>query len=366
MSNCDVIVLAAGSGSRAGADKMLFSLTEDTVAERAAGAFAVLDFVEKIIIAASADNIERIKNIFADFPLKPIEIVEGGATRHLSVKAALERATSPLVLIHDGARPFVSAELIQRVYEKTLAEGSAVPALPPVDSIREIREGKITGAPNRAKLWRVQTPQGYLTRAIKGAFEKARRQDYTDESELYLETVSAPCVVDGEEANSKVTTLSDLLQSNTRIGLGWDLHKLKQGLPLVICGVRVPYTHGLEAHSDGDVAAHAVIDSLLSAAGLPDIGHFFPDSDAAYQGADSMELLGKINKKISGLNYKINNLVVLIIADKPRLAPYAEQMKARLAQVLGIKKERLALHFKTSEGTHPAHTVQCFSLCNLL
>jgi len=364
MSNCDVIILAAGVSARAGADKMLYPLLEDTVIERAVQAFLPLPFVDRAIIAANKYNQAQIKKLFKDCALKPIEIVLGGSTRHLSVKAAMQKVSAPYVLIHDGARPFVSSALIQDVYKCACKKGSAIPVLPVTDSIRKIDDSKIIDKLDRENFVFVQTPQGFDSAKLRQAFVLAARTDYTDESELYAEQIEKPAIVTGSETNYKITSLQDLISARVKVGIGWDLHKLKQGIPLVICGVKVPYNKGLDAHSDGDIAIHAIIDALLSASGLPDIGYFFPDTDAAYAGADSMELLAIAYNKVKALNKKINNLSVLIIADKPKLLPYADQMKERLCLALNIKKEQIALHFKTSEGQFSS--MQSWAICTML
>jgi len=363
MGKCDVIILAAGASTRAKADKMLYKLLEGTVIERTVQAFLPLPFVSRIIIATNTDNQEQIAKLFKDYDNSSIEVVLGSNSRHLSVKSALQKAQAPYVLIHDGARPFVNAELIRRVYEATCKSGSAIPALPLTDSIRKVDNASITDGIDREKYMLVQTPQGFDTAKIKQAFVQAEHTSYTDESLLYLEQIGLPKVVAGCEDNYKITTWQDLLSARVKVGIGWDLHNLKEGIPLVICGIRVPYNKGLEAHSNGDVAIHAIIDALLSASGLPDIGCFFPDSSPAYKGVDSMELLAIAYNKVKALNKKINNLSVLIIADEPKLNPYGEQMKKRLCLALGIKAEQLAIHFKTSEGHAPAGCVQSWAIC---
>lgn len=365
MTYCDVIVLAAGRGSRAGVDKMLHRLLWDTVIERAVQAFASLDFVKKIIVAASADNIAEIENIFVDFRQKPVKVILGGATRHLSVKAALDKVQSPIVLVHDGARPFVSPPLIESVYKETLAKGSAVPVLAVADSIRKIEQDKIVGIVDRNNYVLVQTPQGYNANELKKAFSLADRIDYSDEAELYLQKIASPQIVEGSADNYKLTSPFDLVASGQKVGVGWDLHKLIKDKPLTICGVKVPYDWGLDAHSDGDVAVHAIIDALLSATGLADIGWHFPDTNPSLKDVSSMLLLAEIAQKLDTLGNSINNLVVLIIADKPKLNSFAEKMKDELSAVLGIKKEQIALHFKTSEGVYPPLTMQCWALCSL-
>jgi len=214
---------------------------------------------------------------------------------------------------------------------------------------------------DRSRLWLVQTPQAFRAELLQETLRRARSEGWqaTDEASLVERMGGEVRLVMGERHNLKVTTPEDLRlvrgwlaggEPAWRVGQGLDVHRLVEGRPLILAGVRIPFSRGLEGHSDADVVAHAVMDALLSAVGLGDIGQHFPDHDPAYAGADSLALLGRVVEMLAARGWRPAQVSVTCLAQAPRLAPYREQMRANLARVLGLEAEAVNLAATTSEG----------------
>ena len=350
-----VIICAAGKGERAGFDKnkLLAPLYGAPALWHTLKKFNIPE-VDEVIVAASEYDLEEISALCK--PLK-YKIVKGGATRTESVKKALAEVTGEIVLIHDGARPFVSHELILNCIDGVKKFGSAVAAIKLTDTAVCGQLGYITDRLDRDTTFRIQTPQGFLTEDIRRAYALAGDKVYTDDSAVYGEFIEHARLIDGEESNIKLTYKSDFnreLPFTAACGLtgfGVDIHAFgkKQNF-IKLCGVEIPCDTGLIAHSDGDVALHAVMDALLSASGLKDIGHYFPDSDPAFKGADSAELLKKVIGLVSEKGLHVNNLSVAVQAEKPRLSPYIDKMVARLAELTGADCGKISVTAGTCEG----------------
>lgn len=337
----DVIIAANGISSRMGFDKLSAGIGTKTVIDRTVNAFRDIPEIDKIIL---------VSNVAYD--ISGVVCVKGGSTRQESVKLGLEAVTSDYVLIHDGARPFVSRDLIISVMNTAKEKGCAVPCIPSSDSIRTVKDGKIIGGIDRATSFLVQTPQGFNSNSIKYAFEKAELsgKSYTDESEMYSKFI-APChTVTGENANRKLTTPADFFGLNARIGTGYDVHRRQDGKKLKLCGLEIPCEFGLLAHSDGDVCLHAVMDALLTAVGERDIGVFFPDVDERYKDADSAELLKTVLKILNDKNAEIISLNLTVIAQKPKLSNHIEKMRSNLSALLNIDSQKISISATTSEN----------------
>lgn len=338
----DAIIAANGNSVRMGFDKLAEKIGENTVLARTVNAFKNIDGIEKIIIVS--DNAPDLEGVLT---------VKGGKTRELSVREGLRKAEAKYVLVHDGARPFVSKELVERVMRETEKHGSAVPCLKITDSLRGISDGYVSSFPDRDAFVAVQTPQGFETEKLKKAFALAEQdgplERFTDESEIYSRYV-APCkLVEGEQSNRKLTTQADFFGLNARIGTGFDIHRYVEGKPLKLCGIEIDHPYGLLAHSDGDAPLHAVTDALLTAAGERDIGVFFPDDDPRYENADSRIFLKKAADILKEKNLSVNSLNLTIIAQSPRLSPYIEKMRQSIAALLNIPAEKIALSATTTE-----------------
>lgn len=347
------IVCAAGKGERAGfsKNKLLVSVGGQTVLERTVSAF---DFpeIEEILVTASEEDREEISRLFAGLP--KVRVVSGGATRTQSVFRALEENRCDIVLVHDGARPFVSRRCIENCIQSVKTFGSGVCAMPSVDTVALADEnGAIASVPPRNRAYSVQTPQGFFAKELLGAYRKALAGggEYTDDSSVYAAFVSPPRLCEGSRDNKKLTYPEDFSDGFARTGIGIDTHAF--GKPqdfILLAGVKIPSDSGLVAHSDGDVLVHAVMDAMLSAAGLKDIGHYFPDTDERWSGADSMNLLSEVRRKILAKGFAVKNLSVAVLAEKPRLSKYIDAMRLSLADALGLDPAAVGISAGTNEG----------------
>ena len=324
---------------RAGQNKLNMFIGEETVLERTVSSFKRNPYISQVIIVGDYEKSDKFT------------VVKGGETRFQSVKNGLEAVTNNFVLIHDGARPFVSPELIDRVREGVAKHGSAIPVIPITDSIRGIDGEKIIVAPSRENIVFVQTPQGFKTQEIRLAYSRAKHTDYTDCSEVYLKNCGNPHIISGEDKNKKLTTEADLFGLNARVGIGSDLHRLVPLRKLVLGGIEIASDKGTLAHSDGDAVIHALIDAILTAIGETDIGTHFPDTDFKFKDIDSAVLLSSVMEMLEKKNYKIINTSITIILDSPKLKDYLPIMKVKLANILKISTDKIGISCKTTEGT---------------
>lgn len=350
-----VIIAAAGRGERAGfsKNKLLAPLYGAPALWHTLKKFDIPE-ADEVIIASSEIDFKEICAIAAPFGFK---VVKGGATRTESVKNALEAVTGDIVLIHDGARPFLSHELIIKCIDSVERFGSAVCAIPCTDTVATANYGLITGFQDRSTLYHLQTPQGFYTNEIRRAYELAGDKNYTDDSSVYCEFFAFPRVVEGEKDNIKLTFASDFTRElptaiatpAQRVGFGVDVHAFCEGSFVTLGGVKINCDRALLAHSDGDVIFHAVTDALLSAAGLKDIGHYFPDSDPKYKNADSAHMCAQALKHVKDAGYVPLNISISVQAEKPRLAAYVDKMVSNIAHVLEIAPENVAVAAGTCE-----------------
>ena len=345
-----VIICAAGKGTRAGFtdNKVLHEISGLPVLSWSLSAFSAAG-ADEIIVACSAGDEMRIKALLAPFPAA--RTLLGGATRGASVYNALREAKGDIVLVHDAARPFVSQRIIRECIAGVREHGSAVCALPASDTVVLAADGSVFSVPARETAFLVQTPQGFYTDKLLAAYEKARAEglSFTDESGVYAHYIAPPHLFAGERENRKLTYAEDFLPAE-RVGFGVDTHAFGAERDYVtLAGVKIPHESGLVAHSDGDVVCHALMDALLSAAGLDDIGHHFPDTDEQFRGADSMELLRKVVLMLSRAGYCAKNASISVLAEKPRLAPYIAQMKENLAGALGVPQNAVGIAAGTNE-----------------
>ena len=384
---CTVIV-AAGQGTRMGTDvpKQLFPYGSSTVLGTAINAFASLDYIDKVYVVSPQDGSldDTYEEITAECERltgrEPgsIAIVSGGSTRADSVREGIKAASrdarsagidedDAIVLIHDAARPGISEEIIRRNIDNMRRCRAVCTALPSSDSTRMINIEKPeyvtelalkesitypimnTNVVRRELIYRTQTPQTFRLADILRAHERAVRDGYsaTDDAMVAEYAGINVALVEGATANYKITTREDI-QMTCRTGIGYDVHRLVPGRPLILCGTPIPSKLGLDGHSDADVAVHALMDALLGAAGLGDIGRHFPDTDEKYKGADSMKLLAEVKDMLGRV--RIVNVDVAIIAQAPKLAPYMEQMKQNIASTLGIPETAVNVKATTEEG----------------
>ena len=348
--NYSVIIAAAGSGSRAnfGKNKLLYRIGDETVLEKCVSAFIGEGNAEKIVIAASAVDRAEFSEILSRFP--NIYIIDGGATRTQSVKNALSAIDGEIVLIHDGARPFVSTKLIRSCAESAALYGSGIAALPCVDTLAFLSCDEIERTA-RENVLRVQTPQAFKTELIKKAYASVSPEDnFTDDTGVYCKYIGKARFVSGEETNKKLTYRSDFgAFSDFRTGVGFDLHRLEEGRKLILGGVEIPHSKGLLGHSDADVLTHAIMDALLSSVSLRDIGYHFPDTDQRYEGACSMDLLAEVIKMLDEKGYAASSVSATVMAEKPKLSGYIPKITENIAKALDLPTDRVGIGCTTLE-----------------
>lgn len=349
------VVPAAGAGARAGfsKNKLLTFFRGEPVLYRTVSALSACESIGEIVIAAAKRDIAEISAMFEKFA--NVRAVCGGDTRTQSVLFALRACDSPdYVLIHDGARPFVTQKILNDCIETVRAHGSAVCALPVTDTIALCAEEKIGSVPDRSALYALQTPQAFSYAEILAAYEKIGGETFTDDSGVYAKFVAPPQIFAGDVKNKKLTFREDFLSDPLpapRVGVGIDTHAFgKTQDHIVLGGARIPSESGLIAHSDGDVLVHAVMDALLSAAALPDIGHFFPDTDPAFADADSLRLLERVRDLLAEKGFAPRNVSAAIQAERPRLQKYIFSMRENIARALRISPDDVGLSAGTNEG----------------
>ena len=364
------IIVAAGRGERmhSKTNKIFLPLLGVPVLLHTVRVFVESGLFGEIRIVCNAENRAEMQDMLREAGYGRIQLVPGGATRQASVRAGLLSLPeeTELVAIHDGARPLVTAETVRRAIAQAEKKGSAVAAVPLKDTIKRAdADGLILETPDRSELYTIQTPQVFRFDEIRAAHEaRAGEQTATDDAML-MEAEGLPVYLsEGDPENLKITTPEDIPvaeqilrkreaggteKMEMRVGHGYDVHKLVPDRDLILCGVKVPYERGLLGHSDADVAAHALMDAMLGAAALGDIGLHFPDTDEAYRGADSMVLLERVREILSEAGWTLSNADVTIIAQRPKLRPFIEDMRTSLASHLCCDRERISVKATTTE-----------------
>ena len=346
------IICAAGKGTRAGFEKnkLLLPFEGKTILEKTLSAFH-FPAIDEIIVTSSERDFAEISALCAPFSAK---VVLGGETRTDSVYNALKAATADIVLIHDGARPFVTRKVIEGCIDSVKRKGSGVCTIECRDTVAVVADEKIITVPNRNNLQQIQTPQGFLREQIVHAYEQAMQEThphFTDDSSVFARYCEEPCTCAGDSKNIKITYAEDIKEQFARCGFGIDTHAFGKAQEyIVLAGVKIPSESGLIAHSDGDVLVHAVMDALLSAAGLKDIGHYFPDTEEKWKGASSMGMLDEVVALIASEGFAVKNISIAIQAEKPRLAKYIDEMKNALAAALKVDQTTVGISAGTNEG----------------
>jgi 2-C-methyl-D-erythritol 4-phosphate cytidylyltransferase / 2-C-methyl-D-erythritol 2,4-cyclodiphosphate synthase len=366
MEPCLTLIVAAGRGTRLTGDvpKQYRTLAGEPVLRRTVRAVVAAGTGVRVVIHPDdrAFYDEAVAGLGLAAP------VNGGATRQDSVLKGLESIAANAsdrppgrVLIHDAARPFVSAGAIRRVRE-ALAAGwaGAIAALPVVDTLKRSIDdegGMIADTVGRQRLWRAQTPQGFQFGDILIAHRALAGRNLTDDAAVAEQAGMAVTLVAGDEDNMKITTEADWSRAErmaaeateTRSGIGFDVHRFGPGDYVTLCGVRVPHDRALLGHSDADVGLHALTDALLGAIAAGDIGHHFPPSDDRWKGASSDRFLRRAGELISERGGMIVNVDVTIIGERPRIGPHREAMRAAVAGILGIAAGRVSVKATTTE-----------------
>jgi 2-C-methyl-D-erythritol 4-phosphate cytidylyltransferase/2-C-methyl-D-erythritol 2,4-cyclodiphosphate synthase len=357
------ILAAGGRGARFGGDtpKQLLPLAGRTVLARSVDAFLACETVDEVVVALPTELVAAPPEYLTSSS-KPLHLVEGGVRRRDSVANAfaLVASRADIVVIHDAARPLVSAGLIERAVAAAARSGAAIAALRTNDTVMQVdSHGCVVTTLPREQIYLAQTPQAFRTNVLAQAL--ALDGEATDEAALAERAGHVVEVVDGDVRNIKITTADDLLVAERllrgsapavtmRIGNGYDLHRLVTGRRLVLGGVQIPFERGLDGHSDADVVCHAVTDAVLGACGAGDIGRHFPDTDPAWKDADSIVLLNKAAAVVRARGFEVINVDVVVIAQLPKLAPHAAAMAARVAAALGVESSQVSIKGKTNEG----------------
>jgi len=352
-----VVVVGAGRSSRFGADKLQQRLAGRTVLEHALAA------VRAPLSGAPCALVLRPEDVGNDaerWRAAGVVPVAGGYRRQDSVRNGVESLAlhdGAVVVIHDAARPYVPPRDVTAVAEAARQAGAAVLVAAVVDTIKRIgSDGMVEGTVRREHLVRALTPQAFRVGVLRRAWATAGAGDATDEAAL-VEAAGEPVrAVPGDARNIKVTTRDDLslveglLGGGTRVGQGYDVHRLEAGRPLWLCGVEIPAAVGLAGHSDADVALHAVTDAVLGACGGGDIGEHFPPSEERWRGAASAVFVRWAVELAAGRGLGVVGCDVTLLLEAPRISPYRAAMRARLAELLGVREEAVNVKATTGEG----------------
>lgn len=363
------IIVAAGRGDRMGSplNKVYLPLGDDPVILYCLRVFENSGLIDSYAVVASKRDLSFCRTLLKSYSLTKLAgIVAGGETRQESVAAGFDALPQDcgLVVVHDGARPLLSQDVLEGAIKLAAGEGAVVVGVPVKDTIKVVEEEKIKGTPERSSLWIAQTPQVFHRSLLENALNAARASGFegTDDASLVERLGHQVKIHPGAYENIKITTPEDLIIARAllgtdtndymekRTGLGYDVHPFCQGRPLYLGGVEIPEGPGLSGHSDGDVLLHALTDACLGAAGLPDIGHYFPPSDPRWEDASSLALLGIAKGILAEEGYHVVQVDLVVAVEKPRLAPYLEEIRGRIAAVLGILPAAVGLKATTTEG----------------
>lgn len=363
MAECIALVVAAGRGSRfgSGEPKQYRLLAGQPILRRAVAPLLAHPRIGGVRVIIHPDDTQAYRKAVGDLPLLPP--VPGGATRQESALRGLESLGSMpphRVLIHDAARPFVSAAMLDRIIGALDRRDGAIPALPVVDTLKRGRDGAvplIVCTQERADLWRAQTPQGFHYPVLLAAHRAAAGSALTDDAAVAEAAGISVVMVPGDEDNLKVTTEDDLLRAErvlaagreTRTATGFDVHRFCDGDHVMLCGIAIPHDFGLLGHSDADVGLHALTDALLGTIGEGDIGSHFPPSEPRWRGAPSELFLRHAAGLIAAAAGRVVNVDVTLICERPKVGAHRFAMRARIADLLGIEVSRVSVKATTTE-----------------
>ncbi|MBO4622813.1 MAG: 2-C-methyl-D-erythritol 2,4-cyclodiphosphate synthase [Bacilli bacterium] len=357
----DCVIVMAGSGSRSGLgyNKALLKIGGIELFMHSVKTFSEINECKKIILVTNINDAGTVKEIIKKYPYN-LEIVIGGSRRQDSVYEGIASASSDIVLIHDAARPFVCREDILKLYDAVCETSNwATLASKVSDTIKE--KDIIVKTLNRSNLYAISTPQAVIRSQYLEYAERVKNIDLIDDMQpLEIVAHKDPVFVTQSNNNFKITNADDieyakfLLEGNKqmdyRTGLGYDIHRLEKGRKLILCGVEVDYQLGLAGHSDADVVLHAIMNALLGAMGKGDIGEHFPDTDPKYKNIDSKILFKEVMNLLNNEGFRIANLDVSIICQRPKLLKYKQAMKNVLVELLNIDEDKINIKANTNEG----------------
>jgi 2-C-methyl-D-erythritol 4-phosphate cytidylyltransferase/2-C-methyl-D-erythritol 2,4-cyclodiphosphate synthase len=361
------VVVAGGSGTRAGGDapKQYRLIRGEPVLRHSLRLFTDRPEIGAVQAVIRHEDVTEYERASARLP-KCLPAVPGGATRQASVLAGLERlvSTAPrFVLVHDAARPFVDAALLNRAIASVRKSGASIPAISVTDTIKRVDgAGKIVANIDRAELRAVQTPQAFTFELLLAAHRRAaveKRNDFTDDAAL-MEWAGIPVATfEGSALNSKLTTPADFdraaayagfEQGDVRTGTGYDVHAFTGGDHVTLGGIKIPHVKRLSGHSDADVLLHAITDAILGAVADGDIGHHFPPSDEKWRGADSSAFVQFAVERVRARGGMIAHIDGTLICEEPKIGPHRDAMRAKIAEICGIEIGRVGVQATTNEG----------------
>ena len=360
------VILAAGSGTRMLSDvtKQRMYIRGESVLHRSVRIFSECENINSIVVVCRADEMEWAESELSDI-LKPCSIISGGKTRAESAKLGFWAIPddSDFVAIHDGARCLVTRDIIESVVSAAVFSGAATASTPVTDTLKRVNsDSKIVETIPRESIYSASTPQVFSTLLYKKALSMAENIEAFTDDNMLIEALGheVVCVDTGRE-NIKITTPDDISYAEYilgkresmleyKIGHGYDVHRLVPDRTLVLGGVNIPYEKGLLGHSDADVLTHAIMDSLLGAMGLGDIGKHFPDTSGEFKDISSLELLARVASLILENGYTVVNVDATVILQRPKIASYIDSMRENIAKILGIGVGRINIKATTEEG----------------
>ena len=345
------IIVAAGSGSRAGGPvpKQFARVAGRPMLAHGYSAFAGHPLVNEVIVVVASGEEERVRSALGE-----VILVAGGATRRESVANGLAAVTAERVLVHDAARPFVPAAVIDRVLAAVDEAAGATPVLPVADTLAR-GDSSLDDVLSRDGLWRIQTPQGFDAATLRRAHAAWDGSEATDDAQMVRRLGEAVVLVQGDPMLDKVTHPEDFASAEARAGWEWrsatgfDVHRLEAGEELWLGGVLIPHDIGLSGHSDADVALHALTDALLGAVAAGDIGTHFPPSDMRWKGAASHQFLTHAAGLIAERGGEVVFVDLTLICEAPKIGPHRAAMQARIAELLGLSHDRVSIKATTTE-----------------
>jgi 2-C-methyl-D-erythritol 4-phosphate cytidylyltransferase/2-C-methyl-D-erythritol 2,4-cyclodiphosphate synthase len=386
-AGAEAIILAGGSGSRMGGEKQYLPLAGRPMLEWTVEAFASSGLFSKIILALGPENLERHGPAWEKAGIKT---VPAGHTRTESLRNAFKLVShsAGLVAVHDGARPFADAALIKACLKAAAASGAAVPAVPLKDTIKTVSPGGgvFEKTPARSSMMSVQTPQCYRREVLAALLAAAGKQDYSDESQVLEGLGIKAAVVPSSYRNIKITTPEDILIAEafmkdektvstrvkipvSRAGFGYDIHRMVEGRPLILGGVKIESAKGLLGHSDGDVVLHSVCDALLGSVSAGEIGVYFPPTDLTIMGISSTAIAEKTIEILASKKARIINVDVTVVAEEPKLKPHYEPIRDSLARLLKIDRTDVSVKAKSREGLGEVghgDAIVCYAVVSVL
>lgn len=331
-------------------------INSKSVLSLALSPFLTFDSLKNVVVTYPAGEEAEIRNALSGLEIRSginIYFIEGGKNRTQSIRNAalfliISNTTSSFIAVHDGARPFVKRELIERIMMNAEKYSASVPALALTDAVKRVDGSFITSSIDRSSLRRVQTPQIFERGRFLSLYSSMdENASYQDDAEPYVLNGGICSITEGDEENRKITFKKDVERNEMRVGFGNDIHRLEEGRKFYLGGIVLPYTKGEVAHSDGDVLIHALIDALLGAYAEGDIGHFFPPEDKKWKDSDSRELLKIVLDRVKP---EIINIDSTITLEGFKLAPYILQIRESLSSLLSLDIDRISVKAKTNEG----------------